>query len=147
MGIVAEWLERGNGRLMVWACSGGWSGRRSGSGFGRQGAAGGRGNRIAAVRPETGEEIWRHELAEGLGSFRGVACGPATDDQEAHIYVRNVSKVVALTAGTGEPDPAFGDGGEAAVRIPYTGVPGATTTPWYWARTPSVPGSGTSRPT
>ena len=32
-------------------------------------------------------------------------------------------KVIALKAATGERDPAFGDGGEAALRIPYTGVP------------------------
>ena len=34
------------------------------------------GNRVVALRPETGEEIWRHELTEGLASFRGVAYGP-----------------------------------------------------------------------
>ena len=81
------------------------------------------GNRVVALRPETGEEIWRHELAEGLASFRGVAYGPATDDHEARIYFTSLSKVVALQAATGERDAAFGDGGEAAVRIPYTGVP------------------------
>ena len=31
------------------------------------------GNRVVALQPETGEEIWRHELSEGLASFRGVA--------------------------------------------------------------------------
>ena len=81
------------------------------------------GNRVVALRPETGEQIWRHELAEGLASFRGVAYGPATDGHEARIYFTSLSKVVALKAETGEPDPAFGDGGEAALRIPYTGVP------------------------
>ena len=30
------------------------------------------GNRVVALRPETGDEIWRHELTEGLASFRGV---------------------------------------------------------------------------
>ena len=81
------------------------------------------GNRVVALRPETGEEIWRHELAEGLASFRGVAYGPATDAHEARIYFTSLSKVVALSAATGERDLAFGDGGEAALRIPYTGVP------------------------
>ena len=81
------------------------------------------GNRVVALRPETGEEIWRHELAEGLASFRGVAYGPATDDHEARIYFTSLSKVIALKAATGERDAGFGDGGEAAVRIPYTGVP------------------------
>ena len=81
------------------------------------------GNRVVALRPETGEEIWRHELTEGLASFRGVAYGPATDTHEARIYFTSLSKVVALNADTGERDLAFGDGGEAALRIPYTGVP------------------------
>ena len=81
------------------------------------------GNRVVALRPETGGEIWRHELAEGLASFRGVAYGPATDARGARIYFTSLSKVVALNAETGERDPAFGDGGEAALRIPYTGVP------------------------
>ena len=81
------------------------------------------GNRVVALRPETGEEIWRHELAEGLASFRGVAYGPATDAHEARIYFTSLSRVVALNAETGERDLAFGDEGEAALRIPYTGVP------------------------
>ncbi len=81
------------------------------------------GNRVVALRPETGEEIWRHELAEGLASFRGVAYGPATDAHGARIYFTSLSKVVALQAETGERDLTFGDGGEAALRIPYTGVP------------------------
>ena len=81
------------------------------------------GNRVVALRPDTGEEIWRHELTEGLASFRGVAYGPATDAHEARIYFTSLSKVVAVKAETGERDLTFGDRGEAALRIPYTGVP------------------------
>ncbi len=105
------------------------------------------GNRVVALRPETGEEIWRHELAEGLASFRGVAYGPATDDHEARIYFTSLSKVVALRAATGEPDPAFGDGGEAPVRIPYTGVPVVYDGTLILGSSAFGPGSGTSRPT
>ena len=74
-----------------------------------------------ALRPETGEEIWRHELSEGLASFRGVAYGPATRD--ARIYFTSLYKVIALNAETGERDITFGNRGEAELRIPYTGVP------------------------
>ncbi len=81
------------------------------------------GNRVVALQPETGDEIWRHELDEGLASFRGVAYGPATGARDARIYFTSLSKVVALRAATGERDPTFGDDGEAALRIPYTGVP------------------------
>ena len=81
------------------------------------------GDRVVALRPETGEEIWRHELSEGLASFRGVAYGPATDAHGPRIYFTSQSKVIALDADTGQRDPAFGNRGEVQLRIPYTGVP------------------------
>ncbi len=81
------------------------------------------GNRVVALQPETGEEIWRHELGEGLASFRGVAYGPATDAHGARIYFTSLSKVIALDAATGERDRTFGGDGEVELRIPYTGVP------------------------
>ena len=81
------------------------------------------GNRVVALRPETGQEIWRHELAEGLASFRGVAFGPATDTHGARIYFTSLSKVIALDAATGARDASFGGAGEVELRIPYTGVP------------------------
>ena len=81
------------------------------------------GNRVVALQPETGEEIWRHELAEGQASFRGVAYGPATDAYEPRIYFTSLSKVVALKAETGELDASFGNQGEADIRVPYNGVP------------------------
>ena len=31
------------------------------------------GNRVVALEPETGKEIWSHALTSGLASFRGVA--------------------------------------------------------------------------
>ena len=38
------------------------------------------GNRVVALEPETGKEIWRYELPEGLASFRGVAYRPGEGD-------------------------------------------------------------------
>ncbi len=81
------------------------------------------GNRVVALQPETGEEIWRHELTEGLASFRGVAYGRGTDTHEPRIYYTSLWKVIALKAGTGERDPTFGNQGEVELRIPYAGVP------------------------
>ena len=81
------------------------------------------GNRVVALQPETGEELWRHELAEGIASFRGVAYGPARDGRGPRIYFTSLSKVIALDAETGERDLAFGTGGEVAIRVPYNGVP------------------------
>src|SRR2546423_7423028 len=34
------------------------------------------GNRVVALEPETGKEVWHYELPEGLASFRGVAYWP-----------------------------------------------------------------------
>ena len=34
------------------------------------------GDRVVALRPETGEEIWRHEVTEGLASYRGLTYWP-----------------------------------------------------------------------
>ena len=34
------------------------------------------GHRVVALEPETGKELWRYELPEGLASFRGVAYWP-----------------------------------------------------------------------
>ena len=81
------------------------------------------GNRVVALRPETGVEIWRHELSEGLASFRGVAYAPGSDTREPRIYFTSLRKVVALKARTGERDAMFGNQGEVELRIPYAGVP------------------------
>ena len=81
------------------------------------------GNRVVALQPETGKEIWRHELAEGLASFRGVAYGAGNDTYGPHIYFTSLNKVIALNAGTGERDTTFGNQGEVEIRVPYNGVP------------------------
>lgn len=81
------------------------------------------GNRVVALRPETGDEIWRHELTEGLVSYRGVTYWPGSGDHGARIFFTSLWKVVALNAQTGEPDPMFGNQGEVELRIPYAGVP------------------------
>ena len=81
------------------------------------------GNRVVALRPETGDEIWRHELTEGLVSYRGVTYWPGSGEHGARIFFTSLWKVVALNAQTGEPDPMFGNQGEVELRIPYAGVP------------------------
>ena len=47
------------------------------------------GNRVVALEPETGKEIWRYELPEGLASFRGVAYWPG--DAGSHGDARGSS--------------------------------------------------------
>ena len=50
------------------------------------------GNRIVALKPETGEEIWRHELTDGLASFRGVAYGPGNDAYGPRIFFTSLGE-------------------------------------------------------
>ena len=44
------------------------------------------GDRVVALEPETGKEIWRYELPEGLASFRGVTYWPG--DPSARCALR-----------------------------------------------------------
>ena len=81
------------------------------------------GNRVVALHSETGEEIWRYELTEGLASFRGVAYWPGNEAYGARIFFTSLGKVIALEAETGRRDLTFGNRGEAALRVPYNGVP------------------------
>ena len=70
------------------------------------------GDRVVALEPETGKEIWRYELAEGLASFRGVTYWPGDGPSTARIFFTSLRKLIALRADTGALDPTFGDGGE-----------------------------------
>ena len=81
------------------------------------------GDRVVALRPETGEEIWRHQLTEGLVSYRGLTYWPGSGEHGPRIFFTSLWKVIALNAATGARDPAFGNGGEVELRVPYAGVP------------------------
>ena len=81
------------------------------------------GHRVVALEPETGKEIWRYELPEGLASFRGVAYWPGTDQLPARIFFTSLRKLIALRADTGALDVSFGKGGHIDLEIPYSGVP------------------------
>ena len=81
------------------------------------------GNRVVALKPETGKEIWRHQLTEGLVSYRGVTYWPGAETYGPRIFFTSLWTVVALNARTGERDPRFGNQGEVELRVPYAGVP------------------------
>ena len=69
------------------------------------------GHRVVALEPETGKEIWRYELPEGLASFRGVAYWPGDGPLPPRIFFTSLRKLIALRADTGALDTAFGNGG------------------------------------
>src|SRR5262245_61749650 len=78
------------------------------------------GHRVVALEPETGKEIWRYELPEGLASFRGVAYWPGPP---ARIFFTSLRKLIALRARTGALHTPCGTGRHVDLEIPYAGVP------------------------
>jgi len=81
------------------------------------------GNRVVALEPETGKEIWSYALTSGLASFRGVAYWPGDATHAPRILFTSLKKLVALDARTGTLDKTFGINGEVTLSNPYTGVP------------------------
>src|SRR5262249_48901388 len=81
------------------------------------------GNRVVALEPESGKEIWRYELPEGLASFRGVAYWPGDGAVPARILFTSLKKLIALNAKTGKLDTEFGNRGHIDLEIAYAGVP------------------------
>jgi len=69
------------------------------------------GNRIVALEPETGKEVWRYELKEGRASFRGVAYWPGEGATGPRIIFTSAKKLIALNANNGTLATGFGTNG------------------------------------
>ncbi|HYR41941.1 MAG TPA: PQQ-binding-like beta-propeller repeat protein [Terriglobia bacterium] len=80
-------------------------------------------NRVVALEPETGKEIWSYELKEGQASFRGVSYWPGDKNNPPRILFTTARKLVAVNAVTGEASTSFGNNGEIEMKIPYVGAP------------------------
>ena len=81
------------------------------------------GNRVVALDPETGKEIWRYELKTGLASQRGLAYWPGDRNNPARIIFTTGHKMVGLNANSGKIDPGFGKEGEVPLEVTYAGAP------------------------
>src|SRR6185436_14038173 len=81
------------------------------------------GNRVVALEPETGKELWSYELKETQPSFRGVSYWPGDKTNPPRILFTTARKMVAINAVTGEPSKGFGNNGEIEMKIPYDGAP------------------------
>ena len=81
------------------------------------------GNRVVALEPETGKEIWHFQVQSGLVPQRGVAYWPGDDENPPRIIFTNEHKLVAIDAATGKLDPKFGDGGEVTMDVPFAEIP------------------------
>ena len=81
------------------------------------------GNRVVALEPETGKEIWRYEVAGGAPSQRGVAYWPGAKGLGPRVLFTTRNVLLALDAVTGKPVSDFGVNGEADMTVGYGGVP------------------------
>jgi glucose dehydrogenase len=81
------------------------------------------GNRVVALEPETGKELWSYVLPTGLASQRGLAYWPGDKDNPPRIIFTTGHKMVALNAKTGKIDPGFGREGEVPLEVAYSGAP------------------------
>lgn len=81
------------------------------------------GNRVVALEPETGKEIWSYQLKTGQPSRRGVTYWPGTAQIPARIIFTTGKNMMALNAKTGQVDPGFGKEGVVDVGIPYNSAP------------------------
>ena len=80
-------------------------------------------NRVVALEPETGKEIWQHVVTGGAPSRRGVAYWPGDASHTPRIIFTAARRLIALDAKTGTPEATFGRGGEVDLNVPYNSVP------------------------
>lgn len=80
-------------------------------------------DRIVALDPTTGQEIWQHPLEEGSPSRRGVAYWRGGGSEAPRILFTSGLRLIALDAETGAPAPGFGENGQVDLGIPYLSVP------------------------
>lgn len=78
------------------------------------------GSSIYALEPETAKVLWKYEGADVV-SRRGIAYWPGDRSTPARIFSGVGERLVALDAKTGQPVPAFGQGGSVDLK---TGIVG-----------------------
>src|SRR5215471_2847708 len=69
-------------------------------------------NRVVALDPETGKEVWGYEVKGGQPSSRVVEFWPGEGQSPATIFFGTTDgRLIGLNAKTGKPVPGFGDEG------------------------------------
>ena len=81
------------------------------------------GDRVVALEPETGKELWVYEVKSDLASFRGVSYWPGDKNNPPRIVFTTGKNMMALNAKTGRVDPGFGKEGTVPLDVAYAGVP------------------------
>jgi quinoprotein glucose dehydrogenase len=73
--------------------------------------------KIAALEPETGKELWKFDPKSRLRELRGVAYWPGDRQSGARIvFGTSDGRLMALDAKTGKPASSFGDNGTINLR-------------------------------
>jgi quinoprotein glucose dehydrogenase len=80
-------------------------------------------NRVVALNPETGKEVWTYTMTGGAPSRRGVTYWPGDGTLQPRIFVTSGRRLIALGAATGVADTRFGTNGEIDLVVPYNSVP------------------------
>src|SRR5579862_9764465 len=81
------------------------------------------GNRVLALDPDTGKEVWRYDVTGGNPSARGVTYWPGDKDNPARIIFTAGTRMIGLNANTGKIDPGFGKEGVVDLVVPYNSPP------------------------
>jgi quinoprotein glucose dehydrogenase len=80
-------------------------------------------NRVVALEPETGKELWQHAVSGTAPSRRGLAYWPGEAGTPPRIIFAAGRRLIALNAATGDPAAGFGANGEVDIVVPYNSVP------------------------
>jgi glucose dehydrogenase len=80
-------------------------------------------NRVVALDPDTGKEIWQFGVTGGAPSRRGVSYWPGDGALQPRIFFTSGRRLIALDAKAGTPANGFGANGEIDLGIPYNSVP------------------------
>jgi quinoprotein glucose dehydrogenase len=80
------------------------------------------GNRVLALDPSTGKEIWTAQLPFSTPS-RGVSYWPGDAQNPPRILFTAGQRLVALNANSGKIDPGFGKEGIVDIAVPWNGSP------------------------
>jgi glucose dehydrogenase/catechol 2,3-dioxygenase-like lactoylglutathione lyase family enzyme len=80
------------------------------------------GNAVVALEADSGSELWRHPVTEGLAR-RAVSWWPGDESHAPRIFFSNGSHLFALDAKTGRIDSGFGAQGAVELGVPYFSPP------------------------
>ena len=80
-------------------------------------------DRVVALDPATGTEVWRHQVVGPHPSRRGGSYWAGADGMAPRIIFTTGLHLRALDAASGEPIADFGDDGAVDMVVPYNSVP------------------------